>query len=275
MRSITDEFYIGWQAKAPDGIVRRIKQAIIALNIIVPIIGGIIVLHQRGFSDSAFEYGVTTEVSGVLMKSPAPFLQVARGKDLMGQHVYQYILLVAPGKHGIQEMLQSREAELGHSLEGRMVSLKGFLIYHDGKTLIEVESMRDITDQGVSPEALIIAQPYGQGAIIGEITDPKCLFGVMKPGQGKPHRSCAARCIAGGIPPVLKAGAPGGAIYYYMVVREDGSPINNEILSFVGDQVAVCGQVKKLGNWLVLYKDATMDIQLVKPDLGRDLTMCR
>ena len=38
----------------------------------------------------------------------------------------------------------------------------------------------------------------------GEIVDPKCFFGVMKPGEGKPHKDCAIRCILGGIPPVLK-----------------------------------------------------------------------
>ena len=34
----------------------------------------------------------------------------------------------------------------------------------------------------------------------GEIIDPKCYLGAMKPGGGKTHKACAMRCIAGGIP---------------------------------------------------------------------------
>lgn len=275
MKQNPDEFYIGWQPVSPDFFAHRVKQSVLALCFLVPLIGIVLVLHQSDFSASTFEYGQVTEIEGTLITSPAPFLQLYRGTSVTGDPVYQYILLVAPGKHGVQEMLTSVETSLGHSLHGRMVKLSGFLIYHDGKTLMEVEEMEDIRDEGVARDSARLSVPYGGGSVIGEITDPKCLFGVMKPGYGKPHRSCAARCIAGGIPPVLKTVSAEGYMYYYILTGEVGRPINHEILPFVGDQVAICGEIRKIGDWLVLYRDPNKDIALVNKELTKDQAMCK
>ncbi|HLF64245.1 MAG TPA: hypothetical protein VI603_10850 [Saprospiraceae bacterium] len=275
MKDNPNEFYIGWQAVAPDGISHLVRQFILAISILIPVVGYVLVVNQIGFSESAFEYGQVTEVEGTMTKTPAPFLQVLGGKDWKGESIYQNILLVAPGKHGVTEMLGALEKKLGHSVQGRMVKLKGYLIYYDGKTLMEVEDMSDITDQGAATVSLVEPLPYGQGSVIGEITDPKCFFGVMKPGYGKPHRSCAARCISGGIPPVLKTTSAEGGIYYYLVTGEDGEPINAEVLPFVGDQVAICGQIKKVGDWLVLYKDSEKEMVLMSDGLAEGMTMCK
>ncbi len=275
MREYPDEFYIGWQSEAADGIAERVRQFIFAVCLIVPVIGVVVVLNQGGFSESAFEYGKVTVIEGVFTNTPAPFLQILRGKDVQGQAIYQNILLVAPGKHGIQEMLKELETALGHALEARMVKMKGFLIYHNGKTLMEVEEMMDIMDTGVAIEVPPLPTQYGQGSVIGEITDPKCLFGVMKPGYGKPHRSCAARCIAGGIPPVLKTLSADGDVQYYLLAGEQGEMINDEVLPYVGDQVAVCGNIRKVGDWMILYKDSEKEMMLLSDGLAEGLGMCR
>ncbi len=256
MASETNEFYIGWQAEAPACIARKVRSAVLAALMLVSLVGALAVMNQGGFAKSTFEFGQVTEMEGILVKTPAPFLQVFRGNDVEGKPVFQNILLVAPGKHGAMEMLLASEAELGHSLEGKLLKIKGFLIYHDGKTLMEVERMEDLTEEN-SPQT-DVPKPIklGSGALTGEITDPKCLFGVMNPGEGKPHRSCAARCIAGGIPPVLKTVSTDGQTQYYLLAGEQGQPVNDEILPYVGDVVLVCGNIYKLGDWLVLYKDA-------------------
>ena len=54
----------------------------------------------------------------------------------------------------------------------------------------------------------------------------------MKPGEGKTHRSCAIRCIAGGIPPVFKTDSSG----YFLLVNEKNEPVSSEIVNIVGDQ---------------------------------------
>jgi hypothetical protein len=115
----------------------------------------------------------------------------------------------------------------------------------------------------------------GSGAVLGEITDPKCLFGVMKPGEGKPHRSCAARCIAGGIPPVLKTTAPDGQTQYYLLAGEKGQPVNAEILPYVGESVQVCGDIYRVGDWLLLYKDAEKTPWRVAGVKGVKTPVCR
>jgi hypothetical protein len=260
MKTESNEFYIGWQDAAPAGISKRVRQFVLTVLVVVAAVSALLVLHQSGFATSAFEYGEPSELEGVLVKTPAPFLQVFRGNDVNGQPVFQNILLVAPGKHGATEMLLALEDQLGHPLDGRMVKMKGYLIYHDGKTLMEVEEMADVREEGAASVEPPQALQLGNGAFLGEITDPKCLFGVMKPGYGKPHRSCAARCIAGGIPPVLKTISTDGKTQYFLMAGENGEPVNGEILPYVGDQVQVCGEVYRMGNWLVLYKNKSKPV---------------
>lgn len=275
MKTESKEFYIGWQNAAPDGISNRIRRFVFATLIVVPAVSGLLVLNQSGFATSTFEYGEPSELEGILVKIPAPFLRVFRGNDETGASIFQNILLVAPGKHGATEMLLAMENQLGHSLEGRMVKMKGFLIYHDGKTLMEVEKLKDVMEEG--PAIVVPPAPVqlGNGAILGEITDPKCLFGVMKPGFGKPHRSCAARCIAGGIPPVLKSVSTDGKTQYYLLAGENGEPVNAEILPFVGDQVQVCGHIYRLGDWLVFYKDPSRKITRLSRKMQAGIPVCR
>ncbi len=274
MSKENNEFYIGWQPEAPDGISQRVRQFIWAVLAIVPMVGALLVLNQVGFADSTFEFGLPTELEGVLVKQPAPFLRVHRGKDLNGEAVYQNILLVGKGKHGVSDLLANMEKHPSMSLEGAKIRINGYLIYHDGKTLMEVEDIMGILNEGTGIAEATPLKQVGGGVFVGEITDPKCLFGVMKPGYGKPHRSCAARCIAGGIPPVLKTLSTSGKEQYYLLAGEDGKALNTEVLPFVGDQVMVCGSVKKLGDWLVIYKDSKKGIELAPGGLKGELPLC-
>lgn len=275
MEKETNEFYIGWQESAPDGISRRVKQFVLAICLIVPVVGALLVLNQRGFSKSNFEFGETTELEGVLMTSPAPFLRIYRGNDVTDKPISQHILLVKPGKHGMGEELADLAEKLHHSLDEQSVKIRGTLIYHDGKTLMEVEKMTSIMLDTTGIHVKPPLKSIGSGIFIGEITDPKCLFGVMKPGQGKPHRSCGARCIAGGIPPVLKTISDSGNLQYYLLVDEQGAPLNDSIPPFVGDQVTICGEVKMVGDWMVLYKAADKKIELAPAEMRKELPLCR
>lgn len=275
MKTESTEFYIGWQGTAPEGISRRIKLFVLALAAVIAAAGALLVVHQSGFATSNFDYGQPSELEGVLVKSPAPFLQVFRGNDVNGAPVFQNILLVAPGKHGATPLLLAFENKLGHALDGRRVRMSGFLIYHDGKSLMEVSNLIDVMKEG-SP-AVTPPGPFqiGSGAIVGEITDPKCLFGVMKPGFGKPHRSCAARCIAGGIPPVLKTVSTDGKTQYFLLVGEHGEPLNGTVLPFVGDQVQVCGHIYRMANWLVFYQDKNQPITRLPGKKQLGMPFCR
>lgn len=86
----------------------------------------------------------------------------------------------------------------------------------------------------------------------GEIIDPKCFAGAMKPGDGKAHKGCAVLCLRGGIPAVF---VTSGEVY--LVVGADGVSLAGEgleaVLPFVGDRVEVSGEAGAVGDLKLLY----------------------
>ena len=50
----------------------------------------------------------------------------------------------------------------------------------------------------------IPSRAIGEVTLVGEVVDPKCWLGDMKPGDGKAHAACARLCMEGGIPPMLR-----------------------------------------------------------------------
>ncbi len=97
----------------------------------------------------------------------------------------------------------------------------------------------------------------------------------MKPGDGRPHRSCAVRCIAGGIPPLLWVKNGHNRENGYILVGPEGEPINNQILDDVGRGVRVNGQLEKADNWLILYVDAPVQVAQLKVDEVAQIAMCK
>lgn len=271
----SQEFYIGWQDEAPAGFAKQVRRFVLTLTLVAAAAAALVVIFQNGFATSTFELGKITELEGVLVKEPAPFLRIYRGRDALGKPVFQHILLVGKGKHGaLQAMEKMGSGAAG--LFGKPVKLKGSLIYHDGRTLLELSAdpadIREVRQEETPP--FPESESLKSGIFIGEFTDPKCLFGVMKPGFGKPHRSCAARCIAGGIPPVFKTVSSSGETQYYLLVGAEGEPVNDEILPYVADQAVICGEAKRFGDWLVLYKDSGKDIARIPRRFNAEMPMC-
>ena len=91
--------------------------------------------------------------------------------------------------------------------------------------------------------------------LVGEIVDSKCFLGVMKPGNSKPHRACAARCISGGIPPVLLVRDKQGNPTYFLLVSSAGESVNDAVLDLVAEPVEITGRVMRHGDLLVLHAD--------------------
>jgi len=115
------------------------------------------------------------------------------------------------------------------------------------KPLIAVSDKKSNTSLFVQPKEI------GMLDIKGEIVDPKCFFGVMKPGEGKPHKDCAIRCILGGIPPVLKVTDNAGKQNYYFIVGEHGEKMNEAVQDYVATQVNIHAKAIEYGDWIVLY----------------------
>lgn len=248
-----DEFYIGYQAKNSKGITRFVKTTIAILVLLFVFVALLWGLNQEKASGGKFELGNVIEIEGTFMEKPYPMLRI-KGSQNIGKDV----LLLGFGKFGAEKTLD----QLNQSkLDGKQLKIKGTLIYYDGKTLFQIEpdaqaNIQVLQNIGYSRKE----QSLGSISMEGEVIDPKCYFGVMKPGHGKIHRSCGIRCIAGGIPPVFLVSNKDGTQDYLLIVDQNGNKINQQILDFVGKPVTAKGQVSKLGEWLVLKINPEKDI---------------
>lgn len=262
-----NSFYIGWQEQSPPAYARTSRRFIGLVLVVLTLTAFLLVLGQRGFAGSVFELGKITTHEGILVKAPVPMLKIQDGKDGNGKPLFKSILLIGFGKRGAEATLAAIEAAEGQALEGRAMRLKGTLIYYDGKTALELtEGTEAFAGFLETPAAYMPLQAaLGAASLRGEILDPKCALGVMKPGYGKPHRSCAVRCISGGIPPILRIANKAGKANYCIVLGENGQPVNSRLLDYVADQVQVCGRLERQDDWLVLYTDPETDIYRLKP----------
>ena len=271
MENNKDDFYIGWQENAPNNYTNKTKKFIWVVLFIIPLVALPLVLTQQGFADSNFEFGKLTEVEGFLVTEPVPIIKT------YGSDGTKSILLVGFGKMGAENDITEFENIDKIDLENNSVKIKGTLIYDENKTLLELTDGNNafIGTGDLKKENALVKKEFGFVTMRGEIYDPKCAFGVMKPGYGKPHRSCAVRCISGGVPPVLKIENKNGEKNYCLLLGKNGEPINQEILEYVADQVQICGHLEQQDDWLVLRTDPLKDIIRLKPHwMEGELAMC-
>ena len=272
----TADFYIGWQDKAPSASARAVRWAVIALVILVPTIAGLLVWQQQGFSAAVFEYGQLTTLDGQLVRQPVPFLRVPVKNAPANAPLFERVLLIGLGKHGADATIHQWEQRYG-SLAGKNLKIRGTLIYHEGHAALELteeaNALRTLSAPAETSENPV-AVMLGPVTLQGEITDPKCFLGVMKPGDGRPHQSCAVRCIAGGIPPLLWVRDGKGGQNGYVLVGPTGEPINDRILNDVGRGVRVKGRLEQADNWLILYVDAPVKTVRLRADVLAQIALC-
>lgn len=252
-----NEFYIGWMGNAPKSFVVVIKRYVLLLMPIVIILAVVIALLQKKFASGNFEFGTLTDVKGVYFKSPVPNLKVVNGKDILGNLSYITIPLIGYGKFGADGIMNDIEKEKHVSLDSKMITLKGTLLYNDGKILMQVDGgdnpINNIKEAATDTNKLVQHKDLGSITVKGEIVDPKCFFGVMKPGEGKPHKDCAIRCILGGIPPVLHVMDKNGTDNYYLIVGASGEKMNKAVQDYVAAPVEIHAKAVQYNDWIVLY----------------------
>lgn len=264
------DFYIGWQPGAPGAFVRPARRVIALLLLLAMVTAAVLGLFQKKFSTGKFEYGQLTEVKGILQKKPVPSLKVMSGKDPFGNAAYITMPLVGYGKSGADGILAELEKESGLNFENREITFRGTLIYNDGKTLLQIDrhdhpavKVHSGTDS-ITPGI----KELGNVELYGEIIDPKCYFGVMKPGRGKPHRDCAIRCIEGGISPVFcvrnirkdsqtgpRTNGEKAETVYYLLAGSNGERINEKVKDFIADPVLLKARAVQYDDWIILYLD--------------------
>ncbi len=273
------DFYIGWQDKSPASFKKASRRAVIALAALVPLVAVLLVLQQRGFSTAVFEYGKLTTFEGQLIRQPVPFLRIRVKDSPANAPRFERLLLIGFGKHGADSTLSQWEKKHG-SLAAKNLTVRGTRIYHEGHTALELTEEADAlltvsALANVSPIPVPAPESPGEVTLRGEITDPKCFLGVMKPGDGRPHKSCAVRCISGGIPPLLWVRNGPGHNQGYLLVGPSGEVINQQIMNDIGKNVTVRGRIEKADNWLILYTSSVAVVAQPRLDEQMQVAMCR
>lgn len=251
-----NEFYIGYLPKAPKQTAFFVKKVIVVVGLGIWVVAIILAWGQEKFSSSVFDYGINTTVEGYYFEKPVPHIAVPLGINSGGREFFQNVLLVGFGKAGATNVMTKLQSRKGKSFKGAKIELTGFMIYGNGKALLQVteEDNSNIVFLSGATAPVQIPDSMSVTTLNGEIVDPKCYFGVMKPGEGKAHRSCAIRCIAGGIPPVFHAS---DREEYFLIVNENWQQVNEDVLNLVGDQIMITGKEIVWNDWRILKVNTT------------------
>lgn len=245
---MSDEFYIGWEAKAAPGLGRDVRMVATVLLFLAMLAALGLAVSQRMIGVSVFEWGTQKTFSGVLQTQPYPHLLVPRPGNAEGLPQFSTYYLVAPWKFGLDR------TDIA-PLSGKSVTLKGALIYRGHQTMIETKPEWIQASDRSSTISLPQTTRLGKQTLVGEIVDSKCFLGVMNPGRLTPHRACAIRCISGGVPPVLLVRPKDGPPIYLLLVSADGKPVNKQVLDLVAEPVEITGEVERQGELLILRAD--------------------
>ena len=222
---MSDEFFIGYQPSMARGIASFLRKRVIAILLIVTAFAAVLVAAQKGFAPSTFEFGTHRSFEGIIRATPYPHLLITRPDPTEQTASFSRYYLVTPGKKGAKDITEQ--------FDGQRVVLEGTLIYRDTQTMIERVPGSVHSAEGLPTPHVGGTEDLGIHTLVGEIVDSKCYLGVMKPGNLKPHRSCAIRCISGGIPPVFLVRDTQGHALYFMMTGKDGRAINEDVLDMV------------------------------------------
>ncbi len=240
-----NDFYVGYLPKAPTALARFLRRVVAVLGLLVVAVALVLAFAQLPFANSRFEYGKPHAFEGVVMTRPYPTLLVARPEVVGQQSGYSQYLLVAPGKHGADDLVAG--------FDGKQVRLQGQLVYRADKTMVEIMP-GSIVLAGAAPSIPEITRDLGAVTVTGEIVDSKCYLGVMNPGSGKVHRDCAARCLSGGIPPIFVGMDRRGEQFF--LIGLDGRTLERDALrEFIAEPITVRGELLQQGETRLLKID--------------------
>src|SRR6185436_10337505 len=162
-------FYIGWMPKAPKSFAKHVKIVLLILFPVALIVGYLLSTHQKKFSTANFEFGKTTELTGIYHNKPVPMLKVY---DKKRESIT--LPLVGYGKHGAETAIMEIEKEKNVSLNGKELTLKGTLIYGDGKIILQIDKNDNpVVNIGSGSTYSVEERDLGTQTIRGEIVDPK------------------------------------------------------------------------------------------------------
>jgi hypothetical protein len=248
-----DEHFIGW-LPTPQTYTRFLRPIIVLLLLSAVGIAGTVAFFQRDPGTGQWDADNVYTFDGIAYTHPYAMIRVPGQKP--GDPA-RTMLLVEEGKIGAQPRV---EQVVQGSTAGRAVRVSGTILQRDDRWMLELaageKGMRSLTgeeERKLSPLKWPAPQVLDENVTLkGEIIDPKCYLGAMKPGGGKTHKACAMLCISGGVPPMLVTRDVDKNEMFYLITTAEGGVANEQVLDFVGDPVEVSGRLERHGDLLVL-----------------------
>jgi hypothetical protein len=245
-----DDFFIGWNPPSASD-ARWLRATSLALVVIAAAVASTLAVFQRNPGTGTWRDHEIVTVEGLALCRPYAML---RTLDPTAKERVRTVLLVSEGKFGAIDRIST--------VEGRYVRVRGTFLHRDDRWMLELVSDSDAVVPIEPPTTLDLSlldppeKMIGPRSIRGEIIDPKCYLGAMKPGSGKTHKACAALCIAGGVPPMLVTEDSAGKPEYLLLVSPENQPINTWAASLAGESIVLSGQVVQSVD-LTYFKVAT------------------
>jgi nitrite reductase/ring-hydroxylating ferredoxin subunit/DMSO/TMAO reductase YedYZ heme-binding membrane subunit len=251
-REDREAFFVGY-LPFPDRLRRFHRRVATALALGFGLVAFVVASAQRPLGAGEFEYGVDSELTGLLRAEPLPAIWLPA--ESPGAPV-RVVPLVGRGKHGVAPAVLA--------LAGRPVTVRGSWIRRGPERLFELAAAEPLAAGGQASGAEGGRWPLGAVTLRGEIVDSKCFLGVMKPGEGRSHRACAIRCVSGGSPAAFVARDRAGGWAALWLVSAAGRPLGRELLDVVGEPVAATGELVRLGDRMLLVTERAK-IRRVEP----------
>jgi hypothetical protein len=246
-----DDFFVGY-LPFPRGLRRGYLVAIPVLIVLSIGVALWLANNQQSAGEGAWQLLETSTVTGRLSLDPYPVVHTADGES---------VLVVIQGKRGATEPAAP--------FAGQMVTVTGFDVRRGGWQMLEIPKTGAIVAApDITEVAMPEAQLLGADSLLGEIVDSKCFLGVMKPGGGKVHRSCASLCLLGGMPPMLVVNTEEGR-YGYVIINSDGSSAARRLAGQVAMPVKLTGEFERRGD--LVYIRLPGDRRGIEPLTGASL----
>jgi nitrite reductase/ring-hydroxylating ferredoxin subunit len=257
---VQENFYIGWLGNIDIPTSKALKGFVFPATLIGFLFLISFTFSQNKIANSAYRSGEIAEYTGIVNNTPFPHILFTKSKDVFGNPKKEVLPLVNAWKFGADTLI-SKWCKKNSNCSA---TIKGTIISRDGISAMELSDEENSFSPSNNPSISIQSslKLIGQVSLKGEIIDPKCYLGAMNPGEGKPHRSCAIRCISGGIMPMVTY-LENNEKKYAVILGIHGEKINSKILDFVAEPVQIGGTLYQYENWNCLYIN-TQNIKRLK-----------
>ncbi|MCX8473199.1 MAG: ferric reductase-like transmembrane domain-containing protein [Sediminibacterium sp.] len=243
-------FYIGWKNIIPKTHFRFAVLYPLVVLVFMITSAIIIVLNEQKIAQ--VNYINPYSITGKIISEPFPALIQKSGKDIYGNPNFTVFPIVNAFKFGADSVIANffNKENINRN---QIVTIAGAATQRDKHQIIELtEGLNSITPtKSLDTEETKLILIEKNIRLSGEIIDPKCYFGVMNPGEGKPHKACATLCISGGIMPVFSY-LNNNNKKCYAVIKSNQQPLLfPQIKDFIADPIAVKGDLYSFYNWQV------------------------